>query len=100
MKRLFIYSAIVVFGLGSCTMDFDELNTDPDNLTEVGARERPFMFAKAQSSSAMNRSFYQTVQYWWPYFYAQYFALTTTSFRTDRYALTPDWQRSFWSHAC
>jgi len=97
MKRLFIYSAIVVFGLGSCTKDFDELNTDPDNLTEVGARERPFMFAKAQSSSAMNRSFYQTVQNLGPDLYAQYFALTTTSFRTDRYALTPDWQRRFWT---
>lgn len=97
MKRSFIYSAIVVFGLVSCTKDFEKLNTDPDNLTEVGARERPFMFAKAQSSSAMSGSFYQTVQNLGPDLYAQFYALTTTSFRTDRYALTPDWQRRFWT---
>ena len=97
MKRSFIYSAIVVFSLVSCTKDFEKMNRDPDYLTEVGAQERPFMFAKAQSSSAMNRSFYQTVQNLGPDLYAQYFALTTTSFRTDRYALTPDWQRRFWT---
>ncbi len=97
MKRSLIYSAVIVVGLMSCTKDFEKFNTDPDNLTEVGAQERPFMFAKAQSSSAMNRSFYQTVQNLGPDLYAQYFALTTTSFRTDRYALTPDWQRRFWT---
>lgn len=97
MKRSFLYTAIVALGLVSCTKDFEKINTDPNNLTEVGARERPFMFAKAQSSSAMNRSYYQTVQNLGPDLYAQYFALTTTSFRTDRYALTPDWQRRFWT---
>lgn len=97
MKKIFLYTAIMGLSLVSCTKDFEEYNTDPNNLTEVGARERPFMFAKAQSSSAMNRSFYQTVQNLGPDIYAQYFALTTTSFRTDRYMLTPDWQRRFWS---
>lgn len=97
MKRSIIYSLVISIGLSSCTKDFEKINTDPDNLTEVGPRERPFMFAKAQSSAAMNRSFYQTVQNLGPDLYAQYFALTTTSFRTDRYALTPDWQRRFWT---
>ncbi len=97
MKRSLIYSALLVLGLVSCTKDFEKINTDPNNLTIVGARERPFMFAKAQSSSAMNRSFYQTVQNLGADLYAQYFALTATSFRTDRYALTPDWQRRFWT---
>lgn len=97
MKKSLIYSAVIALGLVSCTKDFEKMNTDPDNLTVVGARERPYMFAKAQSSSAMNRSFYQTVQNLGPDLYAQYFALTTTSFRTDRYELTPDWQRRFWT---
>ncbi len=97
MKRSIIYSAIISLVLVSCTKDFEKINTDPNNLTDVGARERPFMFAKAQSSSAINRSFYQTVQNLGPDLFAQYFALTTTSFRTDRYALTPDWQRRFWT---
>lgn len=97
MKKLCIYSMILGLALTSCTKDFDKINTDPNNLTEVGARERPFMFAKAQSSASMNRSFYQTVQNLGPDLYAQYFSLSTTSFKTDRYALTPDWQRRFWT---
>lgn len=97
MKRSIIYSTILSLGLLSCTKDFETKNIDPNNLTQVGARERPFMFAKAQSSAALNRSFYQTVQNLGPDLYAQYFALTTTSFRSDRYMLTPDWQRRFWT---
>src|SRR5690606_31311672 len=97
MKRSIIYSLVISIGLSSCTKDFEKINTDPDNLTEVGPRELPFMFAKAQSSAAMNRSFYQTVQNLGADLYAQYFALTTNSFSTDRYLLTPDWQRRFWT---
>lgn len=95
-KHIFLClaSAFTLFG---CTGDFGEMNTDPNNLTEVGKREMPFMFAKAQSSSALNRSFYQTVQNLGADLYSQYFALTTTSFATDRYVMTPDWQRRFWT---
>lgn len=98
MKKRIIYIGFLISILWStsCTKDFEEINTDKNNLTEVGPREMPFMFAKAQSSSAMDRSFYQTVQNLGADLFAQYFALTTTSFRTDRYMLTPDWQRRFW----
>lgn len=97
MKKL-RYITFLIFGilLAGCTGDFDEINTDPNNLTEVGAREMPFMFAKAQSASGLNRSYYQTVQNLGADLYSQYFALTTTSFSTDRYVMTRDWQRRFW----
>lgn len=94
-KYIVILSAIL--SLSSCTGNFEEMNTDPNKLTEVGQREMPFMFAKAQSSASMNRSFYQTVQNLGADLYAQYFALTSTSFATDRYVMTRDWQRRFWS---
>ncbi|MCW8313401.1 SusD/RagB family nutrient-binding outer membrane lipoprotein [Sphingobacterium sp. InxBP1] len=97
MKRNILYSALLAIGLTSCTKDFEEINTDPNNITVITQRELPFMFAKAQSSAAMNRSFYQTVQNLGADLYAQYFALTTNSFSTDRYLLTPDWQRRFWT---
>lgn len=97
MRKSFIYIVLISLSLLACTKDFEDYNKDPNRLTEVGARERPFMFAKAQSSASMNRSFYQTVQNLGADLYSQYFALTTTSFRTDRYALTPDWQRRFWT---
>ncbi len=97
MKRNILYSALLAIGLTSCTKNFEEINTDPNNITVITQRELPFMFAKAQSSAAMNRSFYQTVQNLGADLYAQYFALTTNSFSTDRYLLTPDWQRRFWT---
>lgn len=97
MKKIFIYAVLTTLTFAACTKNFEEYNTDPDRLTVVGERERPYMFAKAQSSSAMNRSFYQTVQNLGADLYAQYFALTTTTFATDRYALQPDWQRRFWT---
>lgn len=97
MKKYIIYSLFAAITLNGCTGDFEEMNVDPNNLTEVGKREMPFMFAKAQSASALNRSFYQTVQNLGADLYAQYFALTSTSFATDRYVLTPDWQRRFWT---
>jgi hypothetical protein len=97
MKKYIFSCALSLIALMSCTGDFEEMNTDPNNLTEVGPREMPFMFAKAQSASALNRSFYQTVQNLGADLYSQYFALTSTSFSTDRYVLVPDWQRRFWT---
>ena len=96
MKKYNILLVLILF-INACTSDFIDTNTDPNKLTDVGAREMPFMFAKAQSESAMNRSFYQTVQNLGADLYSQYFALASTSFGTDRYALTPDWQRRFWT---
>ena len=95
MKKSTIYTSLLALSLLSCTKDFQDVNTDPNNITVITQRELPFMFAKAQSSAAMNRSFYQTVQNLGADLYAQYFALTTNSFSTDRYLLTPDWQRRF-----
>ncbi|OJV35004.1 MAG: hypothetical protein BGO33_02140 [Bacteroidia bacterium 43-41] len=97
MKKYISCYVISLILLMGCTGDFEKMNTDPNNLTEVGPREMPFMFAKAQSASALNRSFYQTVQNLGADLYAQYFALTSTSFSTDRYVLVPDWQRRFWT---
>lgn len=97
MKKYIFTFVLSLAVLMSCTGEFEEMNTDPNSLMEVGAREMPFMFAKAQSASALNRSFYQTVQNLGADLYAQYFALTSTSFTTDRYVLVPDWQRRFWT---
>lgn len=96
MKKILIYTLAGLLFTG-CTKDFESLNSNPTKLTEAGAREMPFMFAKAQSSSAMNRSFYQTVQNLGADLYAQYFATSVTSFQTDRYVTVPDWQRRFWT---
>ncbi|CAL1520121.1 SusD/RagB family nutrient-binding outer membrane lipoprotein [Chitinophaga sp. MM2321] len=87
----YILSLMLMVSLGSCTKNFDELNTDPASLTEAGKREMPFMFSRAQSAAAINQSYYQTVQNLYADLYAQYFALSTTSFQTDRYVINDGW---------
>ncbi|MGX5819669.1 SusD/RagB family nutrient-binding outer membrane lipoprotein [Chitinophaga lutea] len=85
----FLLSALLA--VAGCTGKFDEMNRNPGKLIDAGARELPFMFSRAQSSAAIHRSYYQTIQILMPDLYAQYFALTTTSFGTDRYALNDTW---------
>ncbi|ULT25580.1 TonB-dependent receptor [Sphingobacterium sp. E70] len=57
MRRNMLYGALLGLSLISCSKDFDRINSDPNNITVITQRELPFMFAKAQSSAAMNRSF-------------------------------------------
>ncbi|WP_134091046.1 SusD/RagB family nutrient-binding outer membrane lipoprotein [Olivibacter sp. XZL3] len=92
MKTFLIYILLpAVLLMGACTSDFEEINTNPSKLTEAGLRELPFMFSRAQSAATIHRPYYQTISILMPDLYAQYYALTTTSFTTDRYALNDTW---------
>lgn len=93
MKKQFRYilPLVMAAALNGCTKNFDELNTNPGTLTEAGLRELPFMFSKAQSAAAVNQGYYQTTQNLYADLYAQYFALNTTSFQTDRYLINDGW---------
>nr|WP_295865555.1 SusD/RagB family nutrient-binding outer membrane lipoprotein [uncultured Chitinophaga sp.] len=93
MKKQFRYilPLVMAAALNGCTKNFDELNTNPGTLTEAGLREIPFMFSKAQSAAAVNQGYYQTTQNLYADLYAQYFALNTTSFQTDRYLINDGW---------
>ena len=95
--KVFLKYILLIGLFSSCTKDFEEMNTDPNKITTVGEREMPFMFAKAQSAAAMDRSYYQTVQNLGADLYAQYYASSVTSFQADRYVLTPDWLTRFWT---
>jgi hypothetical protein len=75
----------------SCTKTFNNINTDPGSLTSVGKLEFGYMFSRAQSGACMNQGYYQTVQNLYADLYAQYFALNTTSFQTDRYVMNDGW---------
>lgn len=93
MKKYSIYYFIlvVVTALASCTKDFEEINTNPSKITVVGPRELGFMFSRAQSAATIHRPYTQTISILMPDLYAQYYALMTTSFTTDRYALNDGW---------
>lgn len=90
IKQIFGVLIISLFCF-SCTKDFDKINTDPSSLTDVGPLEFGYMFARAESAACMNQGYYQTVQNLYADIYAQYFALNTTSFQTDRYVMNDGW---------
>ncbi|REA64364.1 SusD/RagB family nutrient-binding outer membrane lipoprotein [Dyadobacter luteus] len=93
MKKYSVISSVFIFlsTFSSCTKDFVDINTNPSKLTVVGSRELGFMFSRAQSAALYHRPYYQTISILMPDLYAQYYALTTTSFTTDRYALNDTW---------
>lgn len=91
IRAIYIVASIWLLAIAGCTGDFDEINTNPSKLTEAGARELPFMFSRAQSAATIHRPYYQTISILMPDLYAQYYALTTTSFTTDRYAMNDGW---------
>lgn len=89
--RIYYIMFALLIGIAGCTKDFEEINTNPSKLTEVGAREFGYMFSRAQSAATIHRPYYQTISILMPDLYAQYYALTTTSFTTDRYAFNDTW---------
>jgi len=90
-SRIYYFILVLLIGITSCTKDFEEINTNPSKITVVGARELGYMFSRAQSAATIHRPYTQTISILMPDLYAQYYALTTTSFTTDRYALNDGW---------
>jgi len=93
MNKQNIFFLLIAFAVSftACTKNFSDINTNPAKITEAGPTELPFMFSRAQSAATIQRSYYQTISILMPDLYAQYYALTTTSFTTDRYALNDTW---------
>lgn len=89
--KLYYFMFFVSIALMSCTKNFDKINTNPAKLTQIGPTEFGFMFSRAESAATIHRPYYQTIEINMPDLYAQYLALTTTSFTTDRYAFNDTW---------
>ncbi len=87
-------SAVLV---GSCTADFDEINTSKTAITVLSPAELPFLFARAQQQGSYAAGTYQTAQNLFADLFAQYFATTTPNFQSDRYFMHPTWINSHWN---
>jgi hypothetical protein len=89
------HASIVLIGcivlVMSCTSDFDDINTNKNSISTIGAAELPFLFSKAQSSATNNVWNYQIAQNLFADQYAQYFACTATYFPSDRLVIRMDW---------
>ncbi|MEH6682035.1 MAG: SusD/RagB family nutrient-binding outer membrane lipoprotein [Sediminicola sp.] len=101
MKNILLkfgFFASVALILGSCTKDFDEINTNPLALDLNSLENDPLLqgqlFARAQFQtfySAFQTGQNQTCDIW-----SQYFATTQSRFETDRYAMIGGWIDNQW----
>jgi hypothetical protein len=94
MKKIaYIICLIFVLSGTRCTDDFERLNTNPAGL-ETSPSYLPYNFTYAQIYTAWVQ--WQITQNLYADLYAQYYALTTTSFNSDRYVMNPTWLPSQW----
>lgn len=99
MKKIIIKMAaacLLITGLGSCTDDFDNINTNPTAFTNLTNND----YAGLWWGGAMwlyRGCDYQLSQGLYSDLYAQYFANTTTYFNTDRYHFRTEWAESLWT---
>lgn len=98
MKKIIIKMAaacMLITGLGSCTSDYDNINTDPTAFTTLTNND----YAGLWWNGAIwlyRGCDYQISQGLYSDLYAQYFANTTTYFNTDRYHFRTEWAESLW----
>jgi hypothetical protein len=81
----------LVFFLGSCTKNFDKINTNKNRIPTAGPAELPFLFSHAEQVGTTNSGNYQVAQNLFADQYAQYFACVATYFPSDRYTIRMDW---------
>ncbi len=75
----------------SCTSDFENINTNKNNIATIGPAELPFLFSKAQSVAPNSQWNYQVAQNLFADQYAQYFACEATYFGSDRLVINQNW---------
>ncbi|UZR97577.1 SusD/RagB family nutrient-binding outer membrane lipoprotein [Chondrinema litorale] len=110
MKNMIkIFKLIFIIGLvGSCTGDFDEINTDPSKITAesldasfVGPAFANVIYrglnqgwgngiSDDQGTYGLGTTLHSTT-------YVQYLSTTSTSFQTERYAFNDSWRARLWT---
>ncbi len=97
----------ITLGFSGCTEDFNELNTDPTNLTETGVDLTTIglVFAQSQHSAMLHTPIGPVAWYPWRFqtsqslfsdVYAQYFATTAANFDSDKNVIVGGWNAATW----
>jgi hypothetical protein len=94
-KTAYIICLIFALQWTGCTDDFERLNTNPAGL-ETSPSYLPYIFTYAQIYTAWQD--WQVAENLYADLYAQYYALTTTSFQSDRYVMHMNWLPSQWGY--
>lgn len=94
-QKITIIVGVVISILSGCTGNFEEMNINPTQPTSVSPA---LLLPKMQEYGFNCRSWeYQVGENLHANQYAQYFACSTTSFSTDRYAWNDGWVRDgYW----
>lgn len=97
--------SISALTLGSCTENFEELNTQPNALiaSNVNAGLLGQAYANAQARALYgapggSTAGFQTAQSLFADLYAQYFATTQVNFDSDRYTQVGGWSNGAWTY--
>ncbi len=97
MKKIFsiILVLTLVYGMTSCTSDFDEINTNPGAFTSLTNDDAAGLYGKESRFSFLGGD-YQLNQGLHSDLYAQHFATIVTYFSSDRYVYHPNWDAYLW----
>lgn len=92
--RRLLPAALLVLGLGACTKNFDDINTDPNKPLDVPAN---LVFTRAQKWGTLYDNDEQLGEHLHANMWVQFFANSTASFQTDRYENNDSWVSSLWN---
>ena len=82
--------------LGSCTDNFDAINTDPTSPTEV---QPEALITRGMVHGALRFDVYQRGKHLYGNHYAQYYSNIQSGWGTDRYETRQDWLTAYWDGA-
>lgn len=94
MYKNLIISTFITLIVLSCTADFDEVNTNPQQTTKMDAK---YLFTYSLRRGSLDAYIYQRSQMLYANHYAQYYANSATYFETDRYIPNDNWLTEFWN---
>ena len=92
--RNFFYLSTLILSMtiiGSCTKNYDDINTKKNDIATIGAADLPFLFSQAESTAPGSYWNYQVAQNLFADQYCQYFACEATYFPSDRLTIVQGW---------
>jgi hypothetical protein len=82
---------IALIFLAGCTKDYEDINTNPNAISNLSTSQILTLITKAESAAPGNQGSYQVAQNLFADQYAQYFACVATYFPSDRLFIRQDW---------
>jgi len=82
---------IALIFLAGCTKDYEDINTNPNAISNLSTSQILTLISKAESAAPGSQWNYQVAENLFADQYAQYFACVATYFPSDRLFIRQDW---------